>query len=280
MSRTILVTGGTDGIGNEVCRRLAAAGHHVVLHGRSLAKAKAAADAITAACKPKSVVVDAVAADLGNLGQVRALISEITTNEKYSGLSVLVNNAGICAQRFEASADGFELDFQVNHLAHFVLSAGLLPLLKQTQPSRVVNVSSGAHAGVGSAFDWGLVTEASKFSSMSSYAMSKAAQICFTAQLATRLGPSSGVTVTSLHPGVIDTKLLREGFGYKGSPLSEGANNVLQLAVGPEGGDPKYHGAYFSGGRATKPCNLVLKPAVQADVWTVSETLAKVTFAV
>lgn len=144
-SKVIMVTGATDGIGLEAASQLYALGHHVLVHGRSVVKAQAAIDSITAKHKTAKGQLDAVAADLADLAQVQALVARVTTEPKFSKLSVLVNNAGVLTSEWKPSASALETQFHVNHLSHFVLSAGLLALLKRNSPSRIVNVSSGMH---------------------------------------------------------------------------------------------------------------------------------------
>ena len=179
---TVLITGATNGHGLGLARRLAADGATVVLHGRTLSKASAAASSIPG-------TVETVAADLGELSAVEALGAEVRS--RFPSLDVLVNNAGIGSgppgQERQVSADGIELRFAVNYLAGVVLTAALLPGL-----ARVVNVASLGQAPLDPSDP---LLERS-YSGGQAYAQSKLAQIMYTIDLA-----ASGVTANAIHPG-------------------------------------------------------------------------------
>src|SRR5687767_6381900 len=130
-ANTCLVTGATDGIGKQTALELARKGRRVLVHGRNEAKVKAAIDEIHKLA-PKAEL-DAVVGDLSSLAAVRELAQDV--NKRIDRLDVLLNNAGIYAQRFERSADGVELTFAINHLAHFQLTHDLWPLLQRSAPA-------------------------------------------------------------------------------------------------------------------------------------------------
>ena len=222
MAMLVLVTGATDGIGLETARQLHEQGAQVIVHGRSDAKlAKVKADL--------GGQVLTIRADFSKLADVRAMAAELDRR----GLSpeVLINNAGVLLQDRQTSADGFELTMAVNHLAPFLLTHLMLAGKSGEKLKRIVNVASQVHSGADLDVDDPGGKNAGRYSGYASYSASKLANVLFTVELAERLR-GRGVTVNSLHPGVIATKLLREGFGMSGggSPAS-GAKTSVYLAT-------------------------------------------------
>jgi NAD(P)-dependent dehydrogenase (short-subunit alcohol dehydrogenase family) len=223
---TILVTGATDGIGKETARILASEGHDVILHGRTLEKARAARMAVEQATGRK--LPDAVAADLASLDEVRGLAVAVL---KRGALDAIINNAGIYAKARTLTADGRELTMAVNHDAPFLLTHLLLDALAKSASGRVVNVSSIAH-GRGR-IDLADIDMVLKFDGYGAYASSKLANVLFTVELARRLkARKSRVLVNALHPGVVSTKLLKAGFNMHGPDSHEdGAATSVYLAT-------------------------------------------------
>ena len=222
---TILVTGATDGIGLETARELARRGHEVVLHSRDAAKALQAAEKVN-----KSVPdarVQTACADLADLGQVVQMAQEL--NARLPRLDVLIHNAGVYMNQRELTVDGFEKTMAVNYLAPFVLTRWLLPVLRPSSDPRVVTVSSVAHQRGRIEFD--NMNAEREFDAYLAYANSKLADTLFANALAQR---ESWLCSNSLHPGVIDTKLLHTGFNMKGDTLEHGARTSIYLATSPE----------------------------------------------
>jgi NAD(P)-dependent dehydrogenase (short-subunit alcohol dehydrogenase family) len=225
---TALVTGSTDGVGRLVAERLAEDGWRVLVHGRDQARGAA----VVARIERNGGKATFLRADLASLAEVRRLGQEVT--QKTDKLELLVNNAGIGTagggpQR-QVSADGHELRFAVNHLAGFLLTHLLLPLLKASAPARIVNVSSAGQQAI----DFSDVMLARGYSGVRAYCQSKLAQILFTLDLAEEL-KDSDITVNALHPSTyMDTSMVRQAGVSPMSSVEDGAEAILRLAVSPE----------------------------------------------
>jgi NAD(P)-dependent dehydrogenase (short-subunit alcohol dehydrogenase family) len=141
-------------------------------------------------------------------------------------LDGLVNNAGLYPKKRFVTADGFELTMAVNHLAPFLLTARLMPLLAAAPSARIVNVSSMTHSGA--RLDTDDLDLTQRWDAYGAYATSKLANILFTIHLAGDLA-GSAITANALHPGVIGTKLLRAGFGMGGGTPTDGARTSVYL---------------------------------------------------
>ena len=227
--KTVLVTGSTDGVGRYVAAKLAAAGAKVLIHGRDKARAKTLADEITGQGHTEPAFYPA---DLSSLAGARQLAEAVLAEHKR--LDVFISNAGIGSRTSgperQTSADGHELRFAVNYLAGFLLARLLLPLLKASAPSRIVNVASlGQHP-----IDFEDVMITKGYSGSRAYAQSKLAQIMFTTDLSREL-EGSGVTVNALHPATyMNTTMVREGGITPVSTVEQGGDAILHLAAGDD----------------------------------------------
>lgn len=243
--KTVLVTGSTDGVGRYVAVKLAAYGAKVLIHGRDRNRAETLAVEIRRAGHGEAVFYQA---DLSSLAGARQLAEAVRADHKR--LDVFISNAGIGsrtqgAERRE-SADGYELRFAVNYLSGFLLAHLLLPLLKASAPSRIVNVASlGQHP-----IDFDDVMLTRGYSGSRAYAQSKLAQIMFTIDLAGEL-EGSGVTVNALHPATyMNTTMVREGGITPISTVEQGGDAILHLAAGDDVADKT--GLFFNGMRETQ----------------------------
>jgi NAD(P)-dependent dehydrogenase (short-subunit alcohol dehydrogenase family) len=232
--RVVLVTGSTGGLGREVARRLASRGDHVIIHGRSLERGIALVAEINDSGTGSARFYPA---DFSSLDQVRRLAEAVRRD--YRRLDVLVNNAGIWMEGpRRLSEDGYELHFQVNYLSGFLLTRELLPLLKASAPSRIVNVSSIAQRPI----DFDNVMLENGYSDGRAYAQSKLAQVMFTLDLAGEL-EGSGVTANALHPAtMMDTDMVLERGAQARSSVEDGTEAVLHLVNGADLGS----GGYFN----------------------------------
>ena len=196
--KSVLVTGGTGGLGRATATGLAALGARVGITGRDPARAAAAAAGIRAATG--NTAVDAFAADLSSQAEVRRLAAQVAGT--YPRLDVLVNNVGGCWAHRHVTADGLERTFALNHLAPFLLTSLLLDRLIASAPARVVTISSGIQAR--GRIDFADLQGEREYSGQRAYSQSKLANVMFTYELARRL-EGTGVTATVLHPGVVRT---------------------------------------------------------------------------
>jgi NAD(P)-dependent dehydrogenase (short-subunit alcohol dehydrogenase family) len=225
--KTVFITGSTDGVGRYVATRLAAAGAKILIHGRDAARARSLAEEIRRAGGSEPAFYQA---DLSSLAETRKLAEAVLAD--HQRLDVFVSNAGIGSQNEgparQISKDGYELRFAVNYLAGFLLTHLLLPLLKASAPSRVVNVASLGQHPID--FDDVMITRG--YSGSRAYAQSKLSQIMFTIDLADQL-KGSGVTVNSLHPATyMNTTMVRAGGITPISTVEQGGEAILHLVTG------------------------------------------------
>jgi NAD(P)-dependent dehydrogenase (short-subunit alcohol dehydrogenase family) len=238
--KTVLITGSTDGVGRHVAGKLAAEGANVLIHGRDEARAKTLADEIRREGHGEATFYPA---DLSSLADTRKLAETVIAEHKR--LDVFISNAGIGSMSPKAerqlSADGHELRFAVNYLSGFLLARLLLPLLKASAPSRIVNVASlGQHP-----LDFDDVMLTRGYTGTRAYAQSKLAQIMFTIDLAQELA-GSGVTVNALHPATyMNTTMVREGGITPISTVEQGGEAILHLADGDDTAGKS--GLFFNG---------------------------------
>jgi NAD(P)-dependent dehydrogenase (short-subunit alcohol dehydrogenase family) len=219
--RVVLVTGSTSGLGREVARSLAAEGAHVIVHGRSAERGLALVDEINDSGTGSARFY---AADFASLDRVRELAAAI--RREYDRLDVLVNNAGVIVQERRMSEDGYELTFQVNYLAHYLLTRELIPLLRDSAPARIVSVSSIASSPLEWDDPMGLE---SPYEAGAAYGRSKRAQVMHTVDLALELA-GSGVVANALHPETfMDTNMVLSMGAQPRSSVLDGRDNVLQL---------------------------------------------------
>jgi NAD(P)-dependent dehydrogenase (short-subunit alcohol dehydrogenase family) len=227
--QVILVTGATDGLGKRVAIDLAAREATILLHGRSPEKGDAAIQQIRDATGNQKLHY--YNADFSSLDDVRQLSEKIQADQKH--LDMLINNAGLGPgsrrSRREKSMDGHELRFAVNYLAPFLLTHRLIPLLRRSAPSRIINVASVGQQPI----DFDNVMLEKGYDGLRAYMQSKLAQVMFTFDLAADL-KESGIMVNCLHPAsLMDTKMVFDT-DYFGSPMStvdEGAQAVAYLAA-------------------------------------------------
>jgi retinol dehydrogenase-14 len=273
--RTVLITGGTGGIGRATAGGLAAMGARVAITGRDLARAEAAAREIRAAGGP---AVEVFVADLSAQSEVRRLADEVL--DRLPRIDVLVNNVGGYWHTRHVTADGLEHTFALNHLAPYLLTTLLLERLRQSGPSRVVTVSSNAQAMGRIDFD-DLQGEQS-YSGGNAYNQSKLANLLFAYELARRLGSGSTITSNAVHPGMVSTSFGAEDPARVQRLLvpflrplmkspERGAATSIHVASSPELDDTT--GLFFANCKVKTSSKLSYDKTVAARLWQVSAAL-------
>ncbi len=200
--KTVLITGGNSGIGKVTARELAKQGARVLLACRESEKTAAALEELNFVA---SIPVENLPVNLSSLASVRELIGQCSN--KFDQLDVLINNAGTFPIKKQMTEDGFEMQFGVNHLAHFQLTQGLLDQLKQAPSARVVTVSSKLHKN--GKIDFDSYKGEKDYNSQVAYGQSKLCNVLFAVELAKRLEGTS-VTSNVLHPGAVRTDIVRD----------------------------------------------------------------------
>ena len=224
MTKTILITGSTDGIGLATAEILIAQGHTVLLHGRN--PDKLADTAKTLSALPGAGRVESYLADLSRMTEVDNLAKAVL--DKHATLDVLINNAGVLRAPNPRSPDGLDVRFAVNTIAPYLLTQRLLPLLGAS--ARVVNLSSAAQSPV----DPEALAGRGKLADMPAYAQSKLALTMWSRQLALALG-DDGPVIVAVNPGsLLASKMVKEGFGVDGSDIRIGADILVRAALADE----------------------------------------------
>ena len=274
--KNIVITGATDGIGKQAAKELAAMGANLILVGRSEERCRQAVEEVIAISGNSQV--DSLLADLSSMEQVSRLADEVLA--RFDRLDVLVNNAGAGFVRRAETVDGFERTFALNHLAYFLLTLKLLPLIESTPDSRIVSTSSGSHFSGKIHFEDPHLRRG--YFVMKAYAQSKLANVMFTYALARRL-VDKPVTANCFHPGLVSTGIFRKvpvvgGLvdwvqSWKAISVEEGADTLVYLASSGEA-------ALTSGGyfykrkvRTTNPISYDI--AAQDHLWEISAEMVR-----
>ena len=270
--KTCLITGANAGIGKETAAGLAALGARILMVCRDVRRGETARKDIRA--RVPGADLELIRADLSEIEAVRTLVRDVLS--RTDRLDVLICNAGVFNLRRMMTADGLEATFSVNHLAPFLLVNGLLELLRRSQPARVVVVASGAHFRGTIGFDD--LQAQHGYGGMKAYAQSKLANVLFAAELARRM-PAEEVTVNSLHPGVVATKLLLRGIVptwlVRRWTMSAEQGAKTSIYVASSGDLNGVSGRYFDDCREKEPSAEARDRQVAERLWTVSETIVE-----
>ena len=289
--RTAVITGGNSGIGFEAARVLAARGARLILGCRDQGKAHDAVTRIRAAAPGADVRV--VPLDLASLDSVRAAAGQIRSS--CEGIDLVVNNAGVMMPPYGRTADGFELQFGINHLGHFALTGLLIDRVAARPGARVVTVSSNGHKEGQINFD-DLQSERG-YRRAAGYGQSKLANLMFTYELQRRLqAAGSPAIAVAAHPGLTRTDLARylspamtALYNLVERPLAQraaiGALGTLRAATDPavSGGD--YYGPAHWRGERGYPVRVGSSErshdgGAQRRLWQESERLTGVRYAI
>lgn len=274
--KTVLITGGTHGIGLESAAVLAGMGARVIILGRDAGRVE---DALAAVKARSGVSAASYLCDLSSLRAVNRLADEVLRD--VPRLDVLINNAGSVHARRTLTEDGIEATFAVNHLAHFLLTQRLLPRLIESAPARIITVASGRHHK--GTMDFDDLGFARGYQILRAYGRSKLANVLFAAEQARRLA-GTRVTSNSVHPGRVATNiwsgaptwakpLIRFGLSRTFITVEEGAAPVIALATRPD--LVEVTGQYFDRYEAARPSSLAQDLELAARLWQESERLSR-----
>jgi retinol dehydrogenase 12 len=274
--KTVLITGGSSGIGMETVAGLASRNYQVIFVARNRVRAEAIKNEIISSTGNKNV--NYILADLSSKKEVKACAEFFKKN--YTNLDILINNAGVCLPEKRTTADGLEESFQINHLSHFILTNMLIDTLKKSDDPRIINVSSAAHNS--GKFDPDNLQSEKEFSYWGTYSNTKLLNILFSFELADRL-KGSGITVNALHPGVVSTNFGHEFKGFMsvllrlGKPFmlsaKKGAVTSIYLASSEE--VKNVTGKYFVKCKPVEPTNPAITAENRKILWEKSLKLAE-----
>jgi len=273
--KTVVITGGTSGIGEVAAEALAQIGARIILVARSKSRAEATLARLRRSGPGAAHSV--YFADLTRLAEMKRVAAEIANREP--PIDVLINNAGALFGTRRLTEDGLEHTFALNHMSYFVVTEGLRERLLASGAARIVNTASAAHQGATLNFDD--LQSAKSFSPMRAYPRSKLCNILFTRELARRLH-GTGVTVNCLHPGFVATRFADESGGlishlawlakfFAISP-AEGAQTIIYLTSSSEVAN--LAGKYFYECRPTNPSAPALDDRAALALWQRSAALA------
>jgi len=292
--RVAIVTGANSGLGYYTTKGLAEKGCEVIMACRNREKGEAAMAALLE--KEPAAKLKVMPLDLSDLESVRNFADAFRSS--YKKLDLLINNAGLMAIPLRRTVQGFEMQFGVNHLGHFALTALVFDLLKATEQSRIVNVSSAAHKIGEIRFDD--INWEKGYSKWRAYGMSKLANIHFTHELADKVAARGmDIRVVAAHPGYSDSKLIEKGPEMNGQQLMVRAGRFVNSIVAQRTGmgalpqlfaatspDAVHRGYYGPGGfggmrgypQRTYPQRRKVSKDAQERLWEMSEKMTGVSF--
>lgn len=274
MRKTALITGPTSGIGRFTALELARRGYDLILVARNEAKARQLQREIG-----NAVGTGFVQCDLSSISSVKQAVEEIKAN--YHHIDLLINNAGLIAQHRQTTADGIELTFATNHVGPFILTTGLIDLLKAAESARVVNLASEAHF-----FALGYQTiklaNPPRYHDLVVYGRSKLANILFSNELSERLA-HFGITSNAVHPGTVSSSFGGDGNGATAwfmklfKPFfrtpGQAAAGIVHVATAPELNDVT--GQYFANFKPARSSAKAKSRVLARELWAFSEALTE-----
>jgi NAD(P)-dependent dehydrogenase (short-subunit alcohol dehydrogenase family) len=273
--KTVVITGGTSGIGEVAAVALAKMGARIVLVARN----KSRGDATLARIRDNApdIAHSVYFADLLRLAQMKRVAAEIADREPR--IDVLINNAGALFAKRRLTEDGLERTFALNHMAYFIVTAGLRERLLASGPARIINTASAAHQGA--TLDFDDLQSAKNFGGRKAYSQSKLCNILFTRDLARGL-QGTGVTANCLHPGFVATRFGDQSGGlisrlvwlskfFAISPI-EGAETIIYLASSPDVAEAT--GQYFYNSVPIRPSSWAQDDRSASLLWQHSAALA------
>jgi len=279
-TRHVVITGANTGIGLETAVALARGGDHVVIACRNPTKAEHALGEIRA--RSGSDLVDSIALDLSSFDSIRYAVNELESN--LPCIDVLINNAGLILSKRTTTTEGFETQFGVNHLGHFLLTTLLRDKIVAADAPRVINLSSMGHWGAIGGLAFGDLQSSRFYNGWLTYCRSKLANILFTQELSTRW-KADGVVSNALHPGVVRSEFGKDGDTGGISKLmvqagevmtitpEQGAQTSIHLATSREAG--QITGRYWASSKVARTAPWAKRPGEARRLWEESERLVK-----
>lgn len=275
--KIVLVTGATGGIGRATTVELARRGAHVLVVARTAERGRATVADIGAAVR--GARLEPLTCDLSDMNAVRALAA--TVAQRHERLDILINNAAVAMFRRELTDDGLEVGFAVNHLAPFLLTTSLLPMLQVPTEARVVTVTSDNHKQV-KEVAWDDLQGAVAFKPLQAYNRTKLMNVWFTRILAQKVA-GTGVTANCVSPGFVRTGLARNARGpfalfirlvapFQSSP-EQGAETTVHVAASPD--VSSVNGGYFAKSVAAEPGGLADDDEQAKRLWNLSTALCE-----
>ncbi|XP_074588119.1 short-chain dehydrogenase TIC 32 B, chloroplastic-like [Curcuma longa] len=281
---TVIITGGSSGLGAETARVMALRGAHVIIGARNMEAAKAVQKQIVQSTPAAKVDVSQL--ELSSLNSVRSFADQFLSKDL--PLNILINNAGVMNCPFQLSEDGIEMQFATNHLGHFLLTNLLLEKMKSTAESmgiegRIVNLSSIAHIGPYlEGIKFNKLNDKNAYNDILAYGQSKLANILHSNELARRLKEEgANITANSIHPGLIRTNLGRHSVAFitmlraftsvLWKTIPQGAATSCYVALHPN--MKGVTGKYFADCNEEKPSSLARDEALAKKLWDFSEKL-------
>jgi NAD(P)-dependent dehydrogenase (short-subunit alcohol dehydrogenase family) len=261
--KIILVTGATDGIGKKTAELLALKGHQVLVHGRDPKKVEKTVDEIVIATG--NVQVNGLVADFIDLKAIEKMVDEMSAKRLLP--DILINNAAVFEADYQVLNNGVEKTFMVNYLAPYYLTRLLLSdMLQEKSFPRIINVSSMAQTGT---VDFNNLMGKKQFDGYEAYALSKLCNVLFTYYLHRKFN-DKGLFALSLHPGVINTKLLRLGWGPGGDETLSGAQREEYAALTE---DRDLSGKYLVNNKPSRSAAISYDERIQDRLWNISAQL-------
>lgn len=224
MTKTIVITGSTDGIGKLAALELASAGHEVIVHGRNRTKLQSTISEIK--LKTGNEKIKGCIADLSDFQSIKQFSDELS--DSLSKIDVLINNAGVFKSPIATNKDGFDIRLMVNYLAPYVLTKSVMNLLQEGNQPRLINLSSAAQSSV----NLNALKGNASLSTQEAYAQSKLALTMWSFDLAQL---QRDVQVIAVNPGsLLNTKMVQEAYGQHWSSADKGSSILVRLATSEE----------------------------------------------
>ncbi len=282
-TNTYLITGATSGIGLTLVEQLLDQGMNVIGIGRSRERCRQLKERLRKEYPGQHL--DYCLADLSKQAEIRAAVGEITEILEHWGIPTLdglVNNAGTFTYWQTITPEGFDTQWAVNHLAPFLLTELLLPLLQKSPAGRVITVSSGSHYGA--KLDWSDVQMLERYNPLKAYKRSKLANVLFTAELNRRMGPQE-LQAAAADPGLVNTGIGEKAGSQlanriwswrrrRGLPPEKAAAGILKLLL--EVDLSEHPAAYWKHGKPRMPNPFGLDPDHGRRLWQISARMTGV----